>query len=479
MKSTYKSLIFLILIFSSYSFNTRASSLSLEEIIDLGLNVLVIDTENNEEPSCEYVSHPEGSMGMSITNATKVPGSIKIYSPAGEILYYSGAYEKGESGMTIKIRGNTSAYYDKKPYKIKLQKKSDLLLRGDKKYYDKNWVLLNDYSLKVAMGFEVSRLIKMDWTPAGEYVNVILNGDYKGYYYLVESVERNQNARIDVSEDGFIIEHDPYWWNENGEYLDSEFSPSYNYTFKYPDYEDISIDQLNRIQNEIEIYESSLKNDTFEDYVDLESLAKWFLGHDILGTWDGGGANFYLYKFAVPSPSLIKFGPLWDFDSILKMENKWSGPHNQSRFATFFKSIDTPFMKNYISIWKNQGKEIKKGLEEYILYIREGKQWQGVVKSSEATAPIWGDTLNLNEISDMYEDWFNNRFEWLSQQLGEFNDEISDESGVNSIYDYDKDILKDVYNLQGIKILSKASTQEIKNLPPGIYFINHQKFVIK
>ena len=94
-------------------FCTAQSNLTFEEVKNLGLNVLVIQTENSETPSCEYVSSPAGSMGKSITNATKVPGSLSIYSPDGDILYDSGEYEKGESGMTIKIRGNTSAYASK------------------------------------------------------------------------------------------------------------------------------------------------------------------------------------------------------------------------------------------------------------------------------------------------------------------------------------------------------------------------------
>ena len=37
--------------------------------------------------------------------------------------------------MILKIRGNHSAYSEKKPYKIKLQKKADLLLRNNDDVY--------------------------------------------------------------------------------------------------------------------------------------------------------------------------------------------------------------------------------------------------------------------------------------------------------------------------------------------------------
>ena len=98
----------------------------LDDIISKGLPVLYIQTVDSEEPTCDYVSAPAGCMGKTIANATKVPGRMIIYQWLDEmdsVLYDSGDYEKDVSGMTIKIRGNTSAYYEKKPYKIKLQKK--------------------------------------------------------------------------------------------------------------------------------------------------------------------------------------------------------------------------------------------------------------------------------------------------------------------------------------------------------------------
>ena len=103
---------------------------TLNEICEIGLPVIIINTVNNEEPTCEFVTSPEGATGESITNATKVPCSITIRLH-DEILYESGLYKADTSGATIKIRGNTSTTLRAKPYKLKLEKKADLLLRND------------------------------------------------------------------------------------------------------------------------------------------------------------------------------------------------------------------------------------------------------------------------------------------------------------------------------------------------------------
>ncbi len=137
----------------------------LTDIIAKGLPVLCVETIDGEEPTCDYVSAPPGCMGMTITNATKVPGRLVIYRQlqgTDSLIYDSGDYENNVSGMTIKIRGNTSAYADKKPYKIKLQRKCDLLMRGDdNKYKDKDWLLLKDPYLLTLAGFTISQMLGM------------------------------------------------------------------------------------------------------------------------------------------------------------------------------------------------------------------------------------------------------------------------------------------------------------------------------
>lgn len=62
--------IFLFLLL--FCLNLKAQTdFSFENISKIGLPVISINTLNGEEPTCDYITHPEGSMGESITNATK------------------------------------------------------------------------------------------------------------------------------------------------------------------------------------------------------------------------------------------------------------------------------------------------------------------------------------------------------------------------------------------------------------------------
>ena len=153
--------------------------------MDVGLPVVEIFTVNGELPSCDIVSGADYGVNVTcVGNANKVPGRLTI-STKDALQYDSGDYEKGKSGMTIKIRGNGSGKSDKKPYKIKLQKKADLLYRNDNKYENKDWVLIFDQNYRNMVGFKVNELMGLQWTPAYEYVNVMINGKYQGIYMLL------------------------------------------------------------------------------------------------------------------------------------------------------------------------------------------------------------------------------------------------------------------------------------------------------
>lgn len=112
------------------------------------------------------------------------------------------------------MRGNTSAYYENPPYKVKLQAKSDLLQRGSSVFNNKHWALLNQLTtrdFKSIIGPEVSRLCGLGWKPASRYVNLVLNGRYRGLYLLSETVKEGP-SRCNISASGYIMECDPYWW---------------------------------------------------------------------------------------------------------------------------------------------------------------------------------------------------------------------------------------------------------------------------
>ena len=275
-----------------------ARAQSRQEILDLGMPLMEITTVNEEEPSFIGIFAPEGCIGKTITQVTKVPGRVKI-TIGNEVVYDSGDYEEDVSGMRINIRGNASAWdYYPKAYKIKLEKKADLLRRGDpEKYKDKNWLLLRDVEFRCTFGFIVNNLMGLQWTPAYEHVNVFFNDEYLGLYLLTESVRRNPDCRLNVDKTGFVFEYDQYWWNSDLYVESSLDGEPLNYTFKYPKPEEITTEQLDYFKEMVSKMEQSINDGTYPEYIDMDSFTRWILARDLIGCWDGTGANYFLTKY--------------------------------------------------------------------------------------------------------------------------------------------------------------------------------------
>lgn len=380
---SYKYIVELSLLFVFGTSYAQAASNSLpktkNEVLNAGLPVVEITTVNGELPKCDVVDGSQyGSSVHSIINATKVPGRLIISTKDG-VLYDSGDFEKDMSGMTFKIRGNTSALKAKKPYKIKLQKKADLLCRGDKKYNNKNWLLIHDFKYRAKIGLKVNELMGMQWTPAYEYVNVMINGKYQGLYMLLESVERDVDCRINVSKSGYLFEYDPYWWKEDYYVnIPTYLNEGMHYTFRYPETEDLTDDQKAYFTNMITAVEASIKDGTYQNHIDISSFASWVLAHDILGTADGTGSNIYLTKYDNTKDSKVMMANLWDFDSIFQKTKEWSKSHNKFYFPHLFKNnSNNAFIKAYRNRWDDVSPTIFNELNSYL---------DAFAKSKEATA---------------------------------------------------------------------------------------------
>lgn len=347
------------------------------------LPLVEITTVNGAEPTATALETPEGCVGNGIVSEY-VPGRIVI-SLDGKTTYDSGDYAKGESGMRIKIRGNTSGMLlDQKPYKIKLSKKADLLNRGIKDCKDKNWALLSWNTMKglftndksnilPLVGLAVCRFLGQTWTPAITPANVVMNGNYKGLYYLVETVERS-DRRVAVSKSGFLIENDAYWWKPGETFFKTLHQARHmGYTFKYPDPDEVTENEIDAVHRYMEKAEEAIfkADGTAAGFIDYQSFARWILGHDILGTVDSGGSNMFIYKEGLdntePGSSKLMMATLWDFDTSLK-EGKtgWSTIHNSNEFyyPQLFK--DPAFVSKYLEQYNANKDKVCGLMEEYL-----------------------------------------------------------------------------------------------------------------
>lgn len=138
-----------------------------------------------------YINTEDGKNVSSKTDYKPADMSIQNNDNTGKELY--------NGTIDIKGRGNTTwKIYPKKPYKIKLDKKTDLFGMGKSKH----WVLLGNYIdpcfMRNVSASELSHKLGVD-TMDFVWTDLVLNGEYAGNYLLGEHV-RIGKTRVDITD---------------------------------------------------------------------------------------------------------------------------------------------------------------------------------------------------------------------------------------------------------------------------------------
>ena len=216
---------------------------------------------------------------------------------------------------TTRERGNASRGFPKKPYRIKFDKKQQVLDAPGKA---KKWTLINNYGDKTLMrnllAFELSKRLGMPYTPYGAAVDVLLNGEYKGCYQLCDQIQVHPD-RVNITEmtpsdnsgsaltGGYLIEVDAYANQERSWFNSAKGNPV---TIKSPDEDSITIQQKDYIRTYFNQMESQ-----WETYLDKNSFLRHFLVGELSGNTD---TYWSVFMYKDRDDDMLYTGPVWDFD---------------------------------------------------------------------------------------------------------------------------------------------------------------------
>lgn len=251
---------------------------------------------------------------------TWIDGTLKIAGGSPDSGYYNGSIQ-------IRGRGNTTWIFPKKPYRIKLASKYNLLGMPAK---EKNWVLLANYADKTlmrnAVAFEASKFFGFAFTASYRMADVFINGQYEGTYTITDQIEAASdrvNVETQKTTDSTLPAVSGGYFFEVGGTTDSDAVHSVttrgvDMSVKYPDDDDINPQQINYIHDYVQEFEDTLFSSDFRNpvsgyqkYVDMKSLVDWYLLSELCSNpdifWSG-----YMYKHR--SDTRLYWGPIWDFD---------------------------------------------------------------------------------------------------------------------------------------------------------------------
>ena len=381
--------------------------------------------------------------GLDITSKeVYVPGTISIHNaPEG--------YNFEDVTMEIRGRGNyTWKSGAKKPYRIKLTEKMNLLGLGNGKA--RSWVLLANHCDQSLLRNQTvyqfaEKLSGIVWQPSTQSVEVFLNGNYIGVYVLTEQVQIHKK-RINLSEDitgeqvDFLVHRSGYAYNDGQIAFTYDGEP-------YEIVSDIAEDnaalyqkQYNYISGRIAECWDAVKGgnrNEVEALIDVSSVIDTLIAHELFKNLDTGHDNFYMFASV---DSKLFFGPVWDFDQCagnanLGVEtyvglrgsetNKW---YQNFLKLDWFKEL---FLARWDELFDNEIQSVPAMIRDaaqagYYAYCRNFDKWQILGYTDASGNKQMGQKINrepddiryfqsFEEHYEYFATWMENRIVWLNQ----------------------------------------------------------------
>lgn len=282
-----------------------------------------------------------------------------------------------EAGLEIKVRGNSTAEMDKRPYRLRFYKdekdaagnvtvshKHDMLGYG---YQKRNWTLLNNMRdgslMQNAITYYIGQALGMPFCPGYKFVDLVINNEYRGCYQLSDHVEVGSH-RIDIDENtGWFVVSTRHDMTEEPYFNDAALFVLIKSPESKTEAGTAEIKQMirqyfvNNNNKYFGIWTTACDDKTFCDPVsgwrsvyDEETLVNFYIGTNLTGDYDG----LMQVKMYREENGKMHFGPLWDKDlafgvqggtSLSEGEGSNYGAQEFSNYIKKIKNTDPVFVK--------------------------------------------------------------------------------------------------------------------------------------
>lgn len=299
------------------------------KVTNTGLPIVVINQDANT--ATKKTTWTETGLTLAAKSSEwPTDGTITVYNADGTV---NNDIEAKKCG--VRLRGNSTQNYPKKPFAIKFDKKQNPLdIMGAGKKGHKRWVLLanwKDHSLmRNAVAFDLAHIFEntfsdgMAWNPRGEFVEVVYNGIHLGNYYLCEQIKIDAD-RLDIpeydsasdadgptiddaSKFGYLLESDDNY-DENVKFTTKHYLP-----FMFKDDTDTEGKMLAYVEDIVYNIEQNLHDGNYStayQTLDLPSVVDYWLFTELVMNDElKHPKSVYTYI----NGGKLYAGPVWDFD---------------------------------------------------------------------------------------------------------------------------------------------------------------------
>ena len=279
--------------------------------------------------------------GASIPDEPKIGATMKIlYVNDTTINYLSNqndtAYLNYIGRIGIERRGSTSQGHNKKPYGFETRLADDVTVNNVSLMglpAENDWVLnaMNDEPSYVRDCLSYYLAGKLGhYAPRTKYCEVIVNGDYKGLYFLTEKIKVDQNrvdiAQMDATDNqypdvsgGYIIKADKLTGGDTPAWT----TPAYgywsdvDYIYHVPKPEVITPSQAAYIHNYFDTIQQAVAahnqdvSHGYPAYLDIPTFVDYMIMGELTSNVDIYQLSTFFHK---DRKGKFRAGPVWDFN---------------------------------------------------------------------------------------------------------------------------------------------------------------------
>ena len=335
------------------------------------------------------------------------------------------------SDVEVKGRGNFTWGQEKKPLQIKLSEKADLLGLGERR----KWVLLANYvdatNLRTDTAFYLEKMLGENFGYSGEFVELYVDDEYEGLYYLTRGIEIRKNA-VDLRDPlGALMEldniycqrEDLYFKTNNGECFTVKDAVN-------KDSVELAAADFLESFNQLEGSIRSQDYKKIASLIDVESFAQYYLIAEFSMNNDAYFTSQYFYKDG-PGDK-IHAGPAWDFDIAL---NNYLVTEEKAFDADFTNSISTDYldkneqMGNWSRLFARliQFPEFRDEVDKVFQSKFKGRKhellWHVFTQAAKIypeamkDAERWGKEGYVKDVKKLLT-WLDRRYDYLEEEYG-------------------------------------------------------------
>lgn len=351
--------------------------------------------------------------------------------------------------LEIKARGNyTRTGFSKKPFKLKLGKKQNLLGLTPEK--SKHYAILAHADdtfgyLRNFTGFNLGKRIELPWTPGMQPIEVIINGDYRGLYFLTESI-RVGDGRIMIEDlkdnesepalvsGGYLVELDNYDEDNQIQFYEKPYAngdPMVRVTFDTP--EEYSSIQRQFISDQFNAINDNIGNNSNKvwSYLDLDDAARYYIVEELIGHTESYHGSTYLFRDRGEGQKW-HFSPLWDCG------NAFRAGENQHFFGgitfgnTWIHTLikNNKFQDKVCETWKwfmsIKFDGIYDDMNQYCQRLEAAakadyKRWSNAPRPDSGNASSVADNRDIMNKYQQVNDYLKKRVNWMKELYGNYD----------------------------------------------------------